>query len=91
VTQSSAPDTGFLFIADFVEISGKTIVSPQLETGGELSLPHTMLGVVFLHLVLVTDRGPTSRWSGKKAAQNAYERGAGCIRLSVVTSLIPTH
>jgi hypothetical protein len=32
MTQSNAPDTGFLFITDFVEISGKVIVSPQLET-----------------------------------------------------------
>ena len=32
MTQSNALDTGFLFIADFVEISGKVIVFPQLET-----------------------------------------------------------
>jgi hypothetical protein len=32
MTQSNAPDTGFLFLADFVEISDKVIVSPQLET-----------------------------------------------------------
>ena len=32
MAQFNAPDTGFLFIADFVEISGKVIVSPQLET-----------------------------------------------------------
>jgi hypothetical protein len=32
MTQSNAPNTGFLFIADFVEISGKVIVFPQLET-----------------------------------------------------------
>ena len=52
---------------------------------------HTMLGAVFLNLVLMTDWGLASRWFGKKATQNAYERGTGCIRLSVVTSLIPTH
>jgi hypothetical protein len=31
MTQSNAPDTGFLFIADFVEISGK--VNPFSVTG----------------------------------------------------------
>jgi hypothetical protein len=35
MTQSNASEIGFLFnIADFVEISGKVIVSPQLETWG---------------------------------------------------------
>lgn len=35
--------------------------------------------------------GPDFALVWKKAAQNAYERGTGCIRLSVVTSLIPAH
>jgi hypothetical protein len=34
MTQLNAPDTGFLLIADFVEISGRVIVSPQQETQG---------------------------------------------------------
>jgi hypothetical protein len=29
--QLNAPDTGFLFIAGFEEISGRAILSPQLE------------------------------------------------------------
>jgi hypothetical protein len=33
--------------------------------------------------------GPDFALVWKRAAQNAYERGTGCIRLSVVTSLIP--
>jgi hypothetical protein len=49
---------------------------------------HTMLGVVFLHLVLMNGSRPGF---ALVAAQNAYERGTGCIRLSAVTSLIPTH
>jgi hypothetical protein len=32
MTQSNAPDTGSLFIAGFMEISGKAIVLLQLET-----------------------------------------------------------
>jgi hypothetical protein len=32
MTQSNAPDTGSLFIADSMEISGKVIVSLHLET-----------------------------------------------------------
>jgi hypothetical protein len=38
MTQSSAPDTAFLFIVGFVEISGKAIVSPATRNLGELSL-----------------------------------------------------
>jgi hypothetical protein len=34
MTQFNAPDTGFLLNADFVEISDKVIVSPQLEFRG---------------------------------------------------------
>jgi hypothetical protein len=34
MTQFNAPDTGFLLIADFVEISDKVIISPQLEIQG---------------------------------------------------------
>lgn len=79
MTQSSAPDTGFLFIVEVVEISGKAIVFPQLETLGELSLPHAMLGVVFL--VGLAKRPP----------RTLMDVALGCVRLSVVTSLIPTH
>ena len=32
MTQCNAPNTDFLLIAEFVEISGKVIVFPQLET-----------------------------------------------------------
>jgi hypothetical protein len=32
MAQFSTPDTSFLLIEDFVEISSKVIVSPQLET-----------------------------------------------------------
>jgi len=32
MTQFNAPDTSFLFITDLVGISGKVIVSPQVET-----------------------------------------------------------
>jgi len=53
---------------------------------------YTMLGVVFLHLVFMTDRGPGFALVWQKGPpRTLMNGGTRYIRLSVVASLIPTH
>lgn len=80
--QSSAPDTGF-FIWTLWRYLVRRSFLRNWKLGGTFSASHYAGRCVSL---LGTRDG-----SGKKAAQNAYECGTGCIRLEVVTSLIPTY